>query len=84
MVQLRRPEIADGVFAGSPKYLLFMDQHAIAFGVGAFIIAIVIGIAITEKHETVSLSRLSSIGRRPFISATIDYAVPSGWGQLSG
>ncbi len=48
MVHLRRQEIADGIFAGSPKSLLFMDQHAI--GVGAFIVAIVIGIAITEKH----------------------------------
>jgi len=50
MVHLRRQEIADGVFAGSPKYLLFMDQHAIAIGVVAFTAAVLIGILVTDKH----------------------------------
>jgi hypothetical protein len=89
MVHLRRQEIADGIFAGSPKYLLFMDQHAIAISVGVFIIAIVIGIA--NHGETLNRVSLEAKLHRPawpevwrFISVTIDYSVRGGWGHLSG
>ena len=50
MARLRRQDLADGAFAGSHKYLLFLDQQAIAIGAVAFIAAILIGILVTDKH----------------------------------
>lgn len=48
MLNLRRQEMTAGKFAGAPRYLLFLDQHAIAIGVIAVCTALLIGIVVAQ------------------------------------
>ena len=47
MLRLRREEIDQGVFAGAPSGLIFLDRHALMIGAAAICVAVAIGIVVT-------------------------------------